>query len=392
MKSILRRFMLCAWLLMPCFSAASAEDLFHLIFPCESGTVIAATVSEWPGYGYIEASVQAQYRLDHLPDSAGEVTVKGIEINGKPCTLEEADVDRHISGSRVDYRYRIAGVSGETVDAVSLTIAEHLADGEHLYTLDLPRGQAKWTFAHAIVCASAEGLVYDAPSLSENVIGRLHDGAKLTVYFTPGDGWAAVGIGTRDAELWGYMRMSDLYLGEENIHRLTSDIEQWDVQDGYAVYGDAGCTHILREVQAGDCVSVLGCVGDVSFIQTGSQYGYVPTETLRSHSDRALASSSLVYKADVRGALITTRISQDSPEGCLITATLEYTPQYTVNDDIRDIAVYVNGDHRYVLSAANGFSVCLSDREKITSLVVTPIWASGGEQIEEDAVIVPLHD
>ena len=389
MKHILRRLMICVLLLMFCFSVASAEGHFHLGFPCESGTVIAATVSE--EYGYISARVHVQYRLDRLLDSAGEITVKGIEINGKPCTLEEADVDRHISGSRVDYRYRITGFSGETMNSVNLTIAERFADGERLYTLDLPRGQAKWMFAHAIVCASAEGLVYDAPSLSGNVIGRLHDGAKLTIYFVPGDGWAAVGIGTRDAELWGYMRMQDLCLGEEEIHRLTSDIEQWNVQDGYAVYGDAGCAHILHEVQAGDYVSVLGCVGDVSFIQTGSQYGYVPTETLLSHSSRASAAA-LVYKADVRGALVTTRILQDSPEGSLIAVEFEYTPQYTVNDDIRDIAVYVNGDHRYVLSAANDFSVRLSGGEKITSLVVTPIWASGGEQIEEDAVIVPLYD
>lgn len=330
MKSILRWFMLCAWLLMPCFSVASAEDLFHLIFPCESGTVIAATVSEWPGYGYIEASVQAQYRLDHLPDSAGEVTVKGIEINGKPCALEEADVDRHISGSRVDYRYRIAGVSGETVDAVSLTIAEHLADGERLYTLDLPCGQAKWMFSPAIVRALVDGNIYDAPSASGAAIGHLHDGAKLTIYFATEDGWAAIGVGSRDAELWGYMRMQDLYLREEEIHRLTSDIKQWDVQDSYAVYGDAGCTHVLHEVQNGDYVSVLGCIGDVSFIQTGSQYGYVPTETLRSHSGRASAAT-LVYKADVRGALVTTRVLRD--RDCRITVGLEYTLQYTSTEN-----------------------------------------------------------
>lgn len=70
---------------------------------------------------------------------------------------------------------------------------------------------------------------------------------------------------------------------------------------------------------------------------------------------------------------------------------LEYTSQYTVNDDIRSLAVYVNGDRRYVLSEENSFSILLPSEEEIASLVVVPVWASGGELIE-DAVIVPLHD
>lgn len=387
MKHILRWFMLCVWLLMPCFSVASAEDHFHLVFPCESGTVIAATVSE--AHGYIGTSVHAQYPLERLSGSAGEVTVKGIEINGKPYPLEEADVDRYASGSRVDYRYRTTGFSGETMNSVNLTIAERFADGERLYTLDLPCGQAKWMFSPAIVRASVDGNLYDAPSASGAAIGHLHDGAKLTIYFATEDGWAAIGVGSRDAELWGYMRMQDLYLGEEEIHRLTSDIEQWDVQDGYAVYGDAGCTHALHEVQKGDYISILGCVGDVIFIQTGSQYGYVPAEFLHGHSCSASTSASLVYKADVRGALVTTRVLRD--RDCRITVELEYTPQYTVNDDIRSLAVYVNGDRRYVLSEENSFSIQLPREDEIASLVVVPVWASGGELIE-DAVIVPLHD
>lgn len=381
MKYILRRLMLCVWLLIPCFSVASAEGYFHLIFPCESGTVIAATVSE--EYGYIAARVHAQYRL---LDSAGEITVKGIEINGKPYPLEETNMDRYASGSRVDYRYRITDFSGETMNSVNLTIAERFADGERLYTLALPCGQAKWMFSPAIVRALVDGNIYDAPSASGTAIGHLHDGVKLTIYFATEDGWAAVGVGSREAELWGYMRLQDLCLGEEEIHRLTSDIEQWDVQDGYAVYGDVRCTHALHEVQKGDYISILGCIGDVSFIQTGSQYGYVPA--LHSHPCSTSVSASLVYKADVRGALVTTRILRD--RSCQITAEFEYTHQYTVNDDIRCLTVYVNGDRRYVLSEENNFSIQLPREDKITSLVVVPIWASGGELIE-DAVIVPLH-
>lgn len=165
MKHILRWFMLCILLLIPCFSVASAENHFHLVFPCESGTVIAATVSE--EHGYIDTRVHAQYPLERLPGSAGEVTVKGIEINGKLYPLEEVDVDRYASGSRVDYRYRITDFSGETMNSVNLTIAEHFADGERLYTLDLPCGQAKWMFSPAIVRALVDGNIYDAASGEE---------------------------------------------------------------------------------------------------------------------------------------------------------------------------------------------------------------------------------
>lgn len=387
LKYILRGFMLCAGLLMSCFSAAIAEDHFHLVFPCESGTVVSATVSE--AYGYAGASVHVQYPVDHLPDSAGEITVEGIEIDGKPYSLEVAEANRYASGSRVNDGYRITDFSGETMDSVSLMLAEHLADGERLYTLDLPHGEAKWTFEPAIVRASTGGLVYAAPSASSAAIGHLHDGAKLTVYFGTEDGWAAVGAGSREAEMWGYMRMQDLCFEreEDDVHRLTSGIEQGEVQDGFTVYGDAGCTRALHEVQSGDWVSVLGCAGDSSFIQTGPQYGYVPTETLRSHSHSASTSSALVYRADVRGALVTVLRDQD----CRIAAAYDYTPQYTVNDDIRSLAVYVNGDRRYVLSQENDFSVRLPRGDAIASLVVVPIWASGGELIE-DAVVVPLGE
>lgn len=233
------------------------------------------------------------------------------------------------------------------------------------------------------------GLVYAAPSASGAAIGHLHDGAKLTVYFGTEDGWAAIGAGSREAELWGYMRMQDLCFEreEDDVHRLTSGIEQGEVQDGFTVYGDAGCTRALHEVQSGDWVSVLGCAGDSSFIQTGPQYGYVPTETLRSHSHSASTSSALVYRADVRGALVTVLRDQD----CRIAAAFDYTPQYTVNDDIRSLAVYVNGDRRYVLSQENGFGIQLPRGDAIASLVVVPIWASGGELIE-DAVVVPLGE
>lgn len=185
------------------------------------------------------------------------------------------------------------------------------------------------------------------------------------------------------------MRMQDLCFEreEDDVHRLTSGIEQGEVQDGFTVYGDAGCTRALHEVQSGDWVSVLGCAGDSSFIQTGPQYGYVPTETLRSHSHSASTSSALVYRADVRGALVTVLRDQD----CRIAAAFDYTPQYTVNDDIRSLAVYVNGDRRYVLSQENDFSVRLPRGDAIASLVVVPIWASGGELIE-DAVVVPLGE
>lgn len=298
MKHILRWFMRCILLLMLCFSVASAEGDFYLVFPCESGTVIAVTVSQ--EHGYIAARVHAQYPLERLPGFEGEVTVKEIDINGKLYPLEEADVDRYASGSRADYRYRITDFSGETMNSVKLTIAERFADGERLYALDLPCGQAKWMFTPAIVRALVDGNIYTAPSASGAAIGHLHDGAKLMIYFATGDGWAAIGAGSRDAELWGYMRIQELYLGEEEIHRLTSDIEQWDAQESYAVYGDAGCTQALHEVEKGDSISILGCVGDVSFIQTGAQYGYVPTELLYGHSCRASTSDALVYKADVR--------------------------------------------------------------------------------------------
>ena len=72
-----------------------------------------------------------------------------------------------------------------------------------------------------------------------------------------------------------------------------------------------------------------------------------------------------------------------------MSANVEYTSKYTVNDDIIEIAVYANGTNRYVLSASNGYSVLVLLEDQLTSLVLVPIWASGGELIE-DAVIVPF--
>lgn len=388
MKDILHMVVLCMLLLMVCFEEAFAEtgDSFYRIFSCESGTVIAAEVSE--AYGYVTAGIHAQYKLNRLSASSGEVLVKEIEINGEPYAFEEADADRYESGSRVDYSYRITGFSGKTMDAVSLVIAENLADGEKTYRIDLTSGKMEWKYASAIVNASTDGCIYDAPSSSGTVIGRVQDGTKLTAYFTTEDGWAAVGIGSREVELWGYMRMQALAFKEEEIYGLTSDIEQLAVKSPCSIYGDAACARALYEIRAGDYVSILGYAGDVSFIQTGSRYGYVPTALLRSHSEKTSTAASFIYRADIRNALLTIRVSRDNG---LMTAELEYTPQYTVNDDIKSLAVYVNDNHRYVLSEENGFSMELPKMGGIASLVVVPVWASGGE-IVEDSVIVAVPD
>ena len=127
------------------------------------------------------------------------------------------------------------------------------------------------------------------------------------------------------------------------------------------------------------------------FIQTGSQYGYVPIEILRGNSYSASTTTSCIYKADVRGAIVTIQILHDDFENDLIKAEFEYTPRYTVNDDLMGLAIYVNGDKRYILSEEDDFNVRLPHMDKTTSLVVVPIWASGGE-ILEDLVIIPIFD
>lgn len=391
MKYILRWLMLCTLLLMLYASSsyAEAEDNFHLVFSCESGTVISANASD--EYGAVDIRIHVQYPFDRSPISSGEAIVKEIEINAEPQLFEEVAVDDYATGSRADHQFRVTGFSGQSIDAVSIVVVEKSVDGEQQYRLDLLKGKKEASHIPAIVQSSADGLVYDAPSSSNTPIGQLHDGTKLTVYFTTSDGWAAIGAGSRNAELWGYMRMQDLHVGEAGIRGLSSDIEQLHAENHFAVYGDAGCTHVVHEVQKGDYLNLLGCVDGISLIQTGAHYGYIPTEMVRKHSCPPSSLTSFIHKADVRRAVITTTIFPDHTEGCLLSAEIHYPPEYTVNDDIKSIALYINGDDRYILSEENLFTVPLSQAEEIATLVAVPIWASGGE-LMEDAVIIPLRD
>lgn len=96
-----------------------------------------------------------------------------------------------------------------------------------------------------------------------------------------------------------------------------------------------------------------------------------------------------VYQADVRRALLNVVLTHNNAYDYIVSANIEYTPKYTVNDDIESIAVYVNGNDRFVLSISNNYSANIILEDQLTSLVLVPIWASGGELIE-DAVIVPL--
>lgn len=391
MKNIIREIMLCGVLIMTCLTVSFAEEknCFYRIFPCESGAIIAAKVSE--EYGYLDVRIHVQYPMSQLWGSLGKMFVEEFKINGRLYSLEEVYVDQYDSGSRVDYSYRVTEFSGETMNEVSIVVVENNANGEQAYRIDLLDGEIERMNVSAIVQISLNGYIYDTPFSTNTIVGKIYDGVKLTVYFTTEDGWAAIGVGSREAELWGYMRIEDLCFDEGKNRFLMSGIEQLDVKSTYSVYEDSGCTHVLCDVQEGEFASILGSYGDICFIQTGSQYGYVPIEILRGNSYSASTTTSCIYKADVRGAIVTIQILHDDFENDLIKAEFEYTPRYTVNDDLMGLAIYVNGDKRYILSEEDDFNVRLPHMDKTTSLVVVPIWASGGE-ILEDLVIIPIFD
>ena len=81
---------------------------------------------------------------------------------------------------------------------------ENNANGEQAYRIDLLDGEIERMNVSAIVQISLNGYIYDTPFSTNTIVGKIYDGVKLTVYFTTEDGWAAIGVGSREAELWGY--------------------------------------------------------------------------------------------------------------------------------------------------------------------------------------------
>ncbi len=266
--------------------------------------MLAANVSE--EYGYIGVRIHVQYPFSRSRSSSEKVIVKGIEINSIPYQLETVFIDERITGSRTDYSYRINDLFEGEISSVQISIVEKLADGEKEYTLDLANRDIQLNNTPAIVKGEGGGNVYDAPSSSIQPIGQLFAGTKVTVYFTTDDGWAAIGAGSRNAEIWGYMHIEDLYVGENEIYHMMSQIRQLSVEDSCFVYGDVECIHILYGIQKGTSVVVIGNFGNTCFIRSGYQYGYMPADTMSTCLLDLSSDSSFLYQADVRRALLTT--------------------------------------------------------------------------------------
>lgn len=365
------------------------SENFYLTFQSESGTVIAASVSE--KHSYIGVRIHVQYKSCCSRTYSEKVIVKGIAINSLQYQLETVFIDERLTGSRIEYNYRINDLFDEDIRSVKITIVEQLPAGEKEYTLDLTNQDRQLKNISAIVRGEEGGNVYATPSSAIHPIGKLFAGTKLTVYFTTDDGWAAIGVGSRDSEAWGYMKVDELCIGETGVYTAISRIRQLSCENSYYAYEDVECTQILCEIQADNWLDILGYFGDVYFIKTGCQYGYVPTDIVNNCSLDLPYGHPFVYHTDVRHALLKLTLDLGSTYEYKVSADIEYTPKYTVNDHIESIAVYINGDDRYILSAANDYSVHALLEEQLTSLVLVPIWASGGE-LTEDSIVVPIFN
>lgn len=389
MKYILRLMLFCSMLFLTCIQTSRADDVsaLQLVYQCDSGSVIAARVTN--EFGYAQVKVHIQYPYRYLQDPTGKPIVTGIEINSRRYQLEPVYIDEWMTGSRTDYDYRISNFSERNIFSARIYISENTENGEEEYVLDFANENGRMISAPAIVKATSDGNVYAVPSSFHQPIGKLFAGTKMTVYFTTDDGWAAIGVGTREAEVWGYMKEEEIYIGEDDIYSATSRIQQLNCINNNFVYSDVGCTHLLYEIQADNCLDILGYFGEACFIKSGYRYGYISDDIVRNCSVGLSNDYPFTYQADVRRALLKIKIVQDTTNDYLVSANIEYTSQYTVNDDIEDIAVYANGNNRYVLTASNDYSVLVLLEDQLTSLVLVPIWASGGELIE-DAVIVPI--
>ncbi len=387
MKRILC-LILCLMLYVVCLQTSCAEEreAFQTIYQCDSETVIAARVSN--EFDYVSVKFHAQYPFRHLQNSEEKVIIKGIEINGKQYRLEPAYIDEWETGSRIDYDYRIINFFDNKINSVRIYISENTISGENEHVLDLVSGNERMIYSPAIVKGTSNGNVYGHPCLS-SPIGRLLSGTKVTVYFTTDSGWAAIGAGSREAEAWGYMKTDELCIGEDELYNATSQIQQLYFADECCVYNNVDCSHVSYELQLYSRIDILGYFGKACFVKSGYQYGYIPADIVNNCSIDLSHCHPFVYQADVRRALLNVILTHNTTYDYIISASIEYTPKYTVNDDIESIAVYVNGNDRFVLSISNDYSANIILEDQLTSLVLVPIWASGGELIE-DAVIVPL--
>lgn len=389
MKNILRLMLFCSILFFTCIQTSRADDVSarQLVYQCDSGSIIAARVTN--EYGYVRAKIHIQYPYRCQQDPARGIVVTGIEINSRGYQFEPVYIDEWMTGSRTDYDYRIGDFAEKNIFSARIFISENTENGKEEHVLDLAPSYGRMISASAIVRETSAGNVYATPSSAYQPIGQLYAGTKMTVYFTTDDGWAAIGVGTREAEAWGYMKQEEIYIGEDEIYSATSRIQQLSCAKNIYIYSDVDCTHLLYEIQADDCLDILGNFGEAYFVKNGDRYGYISDDSVTKCSVDSSNDYPFAYQADVRRALLKIELVQNTTNDYLVSANVEYTSKYTVNDDIIEIAVYANGTNRYVLSASNGYSVLVLLEDQLTSLVLVPIWASGGELIE-DAVIVPL--
>lgn len=379
---------LCLMFSVVCLQTSCAEEseVFHATYQCDSETVIAARVSN--EFEYVSVRVHAQYPFRILQNSEEKVIVKGIEINGKRYELEPVYIDELETGSRIDYDYRITNFFDNKINSVRIYISENIVNGENNYALDLINENERTINSSAIVKGTSSGNVYGSCDLYTQ-IGRLLSGTKVTIYFITDSGWAAIGTGSREAEAWGYMKTDELCIGEDELYNATSQIQQLYFADECCVYNNVDCSLVSYELQPYSRIDILGYFGKACFIKSGYQYGYIPADIVSSCSIDLSHCHPFVYQADVRRALLNVVLTHNTADDYIVSANIEYTPKYTVNDDIESIAVYVNGNDRFVLSTSNNYSANIILEDQLTSLVLVPIWASGGELIE-DAVIVPL--
>lgn len=389
MKRILC-MILCLMLFVVNLQTSCAEEsaVFQTIYQCDSETIIAARVSN--EYGYVSVKVRAQYPFRHLQNSEEKVVIKGIEINEKGYILEPVYIDEWETGSRIDYDYRITNFFDDKINSVRIYISENTVNGENNYALDLINRNERIINSSAIVKGTSDGNVYGSCDLY-TPIGRLLSGTKVTIYFTIDSGWAAIGAGSREAEAWGYMKTDELCIREDELYNATSQIQQFYFADECCIYNDVDCSHVSCELQPYSRIDILGYFGEACFVKSGYQYGYIPADIVSNCSIDLSHCHPFVYQADVRHALLNVILTHNTAYNYMVSANIEYTPKYTVNDDIESIAVYVNGNNRFVLSTSNNYSSNIILEDQLTSLVLVPIWACGGELIE-DAVIVPLSN